>query len=97
MGEINWTAEAEILPAPRNLDACHRKRMTLRGFNVVDHLDKMPQFFSDMAKWIGEGKIKWQDTIVQGIENAPKALIGLFTGANFGKMIVQVGSDDDEA
>lgn len=80
--------------APRNLDVCHRKRLTLQGFNVVDHLEKMPRFFGDMAKWIGEGKIKWQDTIVQGLEKAPEALIGLFKGANFGKMIVQVGTDD---
>jgi NADPH-dependent curcumin reductase CurA len=45
-----------------------------------------------MGKWIAEGKIKWKETIVDGIENAPDAFIGLFKGENFGKMIVKVGS-----
>jgi NADPH-dependent curcumin reductase CurA len=46
-----------------------------------------------MAKWIAEGKIKWKETVIDGIENAPKAFIGLFKGENFGKMIVKIGPD----
>jgi NADPH-dependent curcumin reductase CurA len=46
-----------------------------------------------MGKWIAEGKIKWKETVVNGIENAPKAFIGLFKDENFGKMIVKIGSD----
>jgi NADPH-dependent curcumin reductase CurA len=46
-----------------------------------------------MGKWIAEGKIKWKETIVAGIENAPKAFIGLFKGENIGKMIVKIGQD----
>jgi NADPH-dependent curcumin reductase CurA len=46
-----------------------------------------------MAKWVGEGKIKWKETIIEGIENAPKAFLGLFKGENFGKMLVKIGPD----
>jgi len=48
---------------------------------------------ADMGQWIREGKIKWSETIVEGIANAPKAFLGLFTGANFGKMLVRLGPD----
>ena len=63
----------------------------MKGFLVGDYNDKMPQFYTDMGKWIAEGKIKWKETITEGIENAPGAFIGLFKGENFGKMIVKVG------
>jgi hypothetical protein len=46
-----------------------------------------------MSQWIAEGKIKWRETIVAGIENAPKAFIALFKGENFGKMLVKIGPD----
>ena len=43
--------------------------------------------------WIADGKIKWEETIVDGIENAPKAFLGLFTGENMGKMLVRIGPE----
>ena len=48
------------------------------------------EFYSSMYKWISEGKIKWKETIVDGLENAPKAFIGLFNGENFGKMLIKI-------
>jgi NADPH-dependent curcumin reductase CurA len=53
----------------------------------------VPSFYADMGQWISQGKIKWQETVVDGIENAPKAFLGLFTGANVGKMLVRLGPD----
>ena len=44
----------------------------------------------DMAQWIGEGKIKWRETVDEGIENAPGAFLKLFSGDNFGKMLVKL-------
>jgi len=79
------------VPGPPNLAYIIGKQLTMQGFIVSDHFDKLAQFYTDMGKWIAEGKIKWRETIVEGLENAPQALIGLFKGANFGKMIVKVG------
>lgn len=76
--------------APVNLVYAIPKRLTLKGFIVSDHLDRQPQFNQDMAAWIKEGRIKWKETILDGIENAPKAFLGLFTGDNFGKMLVKL-------
>jgi NADPH-dependent curcumin reductase CurA len=53
----------------------------------------MPQFYQDMGRWIAQGKIQWQETIVEGLENAPQAFIGLFQGENLGKMLVKIGDD----
>jgi NADPH-dependent curcumin reductase CurA len=46
-----------------------------------------------MGQWIGDGRIKWRETIVEGLENAPQAFIGLFSGDNIGKMVVRIGPD----
>jgi NADPH-dependent curcumin reductase CurA len=75
--------------APRNLISAIPKRLTLKGYIVHDHNDRLPVFTEDMSRWIKEGLIKWKETIVQGIELAPKALLGLFSGESFGKMLVR--------
>jgi NADPH-dependent curcumin reductase CurA len=66
---------------------------TARLFIVRDHYDMLNEFHSSMIKWINEGKIKWKETIVDGLENAPNAFIGLFNGENFGKMLVKIGTE----
>jgi NADPH-dependent curcumin reductase CurA len=75
--------------APRNLVSAIPKRLTLKGFIVHDYEDRHPQFLEDMGKWLKEGRIKWKETLLQGIENAPRAFLGLFSGENFGKMLVK--------
>ena len=60
-----------------------------------DHYDILDEFYSSMYRWINEGKIKWKETIVEGLEKAPVALIGLFKGENFGKMLVKIGSESE--
>ena len=65
----------------------------MQGFIVTDYLDMVPSFFSDMAGWIRAGRITWQETVVEGIENAPRAFMGLFRGENLGKMLVRLGPD----
>jgi NADPH-dependent curcumin reductase CurA len=90
-GAISRYNDTEPVPGPSNLFYVTSKQLTLQGFIVRDHMSKLPQFYADMAKWIAEGKIKWKETIVEGLANAPRAFIGLFKGENFGKMIVKVG------
>ena len=90
-GMISMYNATEPVPGPANLFYLIGKQLTMQGFIVSDHYDKLMQFYADMAKWIAEGHIKWKETIVEGLENAPSALIGLFNGENFGKMIVKIG------
>lgn len=80
-------------PGPRNLINVVGRSLTMRGFIVSDFLDMVPDFINDMATWVGEGKIKWQETVVEGVENAPGAFLGLFKGENLGKMLVRLGPD----
>ena len=88
ISQYNATAPA---PGPRNLALVIGKRLTLQGFIVSDHADRQPQFSADMAQWLAAGRIKWQETVVEGLERAPQALIGLFGGENVGKMLVKIG------
>jgi NADPH-dependent curcumin reductase CurA len=90
-GMIDIYNAAAPVPGPPNLAHIIGKKLTMQGFIVSDHFDMLMQFYGDLGKWIAEGKIKWKETIIDGLENAPKAFIGLFKGENFGKMIVKVG------
>jgi NADPH-dependent curcumin reductase CurA len=76
--------------APRNLTLAIGKRLTLRGYIVSDHFDRMPAFRADMARWLAEGTVVGHETVVDGLENAPDAFLGLLRGDNVGKMVVRV-------
>ncbi len=93
-GMISQYNASEPPPGPRNLAMLMIKRLLLQGFLVSDHSDRLPQFYADMSQWLAEGRIKWKETIVEGIENAPRAFIGLFKGENLGKMLVRIGSEN---
>lgn len=80
-------------PGPANIVMVIPQRLTIRGFLVIDHIDMMPEFLRDMAAWTKAGRMKWRETIVDGIENAPSAFIGLFKGENFGKMLVRLARE----
>jgi len=81
---------------PSNLFLAVTNRIRLEGFIVRDHYDLLTEFHSSMTKLINEGKTKWKETIAEGLENVPRAFIGLFKGENFGKMIIKVGQSSDE-
>ncbi len=67
--------------------------MTVKGFVVLDYMAEHHQaFMKDMAQWRSEGKIDWQETIFHGIDQAPDAFLGLFKGANLGKMLVKLSN-----
>jgi len=80
-------------PGPRNLVLVLARRLTVRGFLVLDHFDLMERFREDMSRWLAEGKIKTRQTVVEGIENATAAFTGLFHGNNIGKMLVKLSDD----
>ena len=75
---------------PSNLGLVVTKRLTLRGFIVSDHADRLPDMIADVSAWLGEGKITHAETIVDGLEHAPGAFIDLLRGANTGKMLVRL-------
>jgi len=81
------------ISGPSNIFLAITQRLRLEGFIVMDHFDMTNQFLNDMAKWVKEGKIKWKETIFEGLKNAPKAFIALFNGKNFGKTLVKIGPD----
>jgi len=68
-------------------------RVMMRGFVFYEFEAKRAEFLQDMKGWIKQGRMKYRTTMVQGIDQAPTALIGLFTGANTGKMVVQLAKD----
>ncbi len=68
-------------------------RVTMRGFVVYEFFSMREQFLTDMKGWIAEGRMKYRETILDGLENAPRALAGLFTGLNIGKMLVRLDPD----
>jgi NADPH-dependent curcumin reductase CurA len=76
--------------APRNLTQVVGKRLTLRGFIVSDHDHLRDDFVREVGTWLSEGRIKYRETVVSGIENAPSAFIGMLRGENTGKMLVQL-------
>jgi NADPH-dependent curcumin reductase CurA len=66
------------------------KRLLLRGFIVSDFASQHGEFQRDVGAWLREGKIKYREDVVEGLENAPQAFIGLLQGKNFGKLLIKV-------
>ena len=88
-GLIAQYNDVEPKPGP-SLVPVLSKRLTVRGFIISDHADRWEEFYRDMAAWIREGRIKYREDVVDGLEHAPEAFIGLLQGRNFGKLLVRV-------
>jgi NADPH-dependent curcumin reductase CurA len=69
------------------------RRLTLRGFIVSDFADQEPAFLRDMGAWVREGRVRYREHVVEGLERAPEALVEMLRGQNFGKVIVRVAPD----
>jgi hypothetical protein len=67
------------------------KRLRMQGFIISDHSDRFPAFLEEVAPLVADGTIAYRETVVEGIERAPEAFIGMLEGANIGKMLVRVG------
>lgn len=75
---------------PALMSAILTKRLAFRGFIVSDFAVQQPDFLKDVSGWLREGRIKYREDIVEGLQNAPEALIGMLKGRNFGKLLVKV-------
>ena len=74
----------EPMPGPSNMALIVGKSLRIQGFIQTFHLDLRPAFVADMAGWLADGKLKWRETVRDGIDKAPAAFIGLFA---FGRTI----------
>jgi hypothetical protein len=89
-GMISIYNATEPPPGPRNLAQLIGKNIRMEGFIVSYHADMLPNFIEDLSRWVAEGKVKWQETVFEGIDKAPDAFVGLFSGENTGKMLVKL-------
>jgi NADPH-dependent curcumin reductase CurA len=95
-GSISRYNATEALPGPRNMFMVVTKRLRMQGFIVSDHSDRFPAFLADVAPLVAHGTVRHRETVVEGIERAPEAFIGMLEGANVGKMLVRVGPGPGE-
>ena len=89
-GAISQYNATEPTPAPRNLMQAIGKQLTLKGFLVSGYWQHMPEFVETMSGWLADGTVRYDETIVDGLENAPQAFMNLLDGANTGKMLVRL-------
>ena len=89
-GMISGYNAATPEPGPNNLMLIVGKKIRITGFIVSDHVDMREAFLSEMIPWIQTGKITSHETVVEGIDHAVDAFLGLFSGNNFGKMVVKL-------
>lgn len=89
-GAIAQYNETSAPAGPRNLALAIGKRLRLQGMLVNDHAALQGQFVAEMAGWLSSGKLKYDETVVDGVQNTVDAFIGLLSGANTGKMVVRL-------
>jgi NADPH-dependent curcumin reductase CurA len=84
------SVNARSTPSARSTCAPTRWRGRMEGFLVLDYAHRHGEAQAELARWVGEGKIKFRTHVVEGLERAPDALNLLFTGENTGKVILNV-------
>jgi hypothetical protein len=94
-GAISQYNEEAPQPGPDNFVAVIPRRLTIRGFLVIDQGHLMPDFLREVGGWVRSGEIRYRETIVDGLERMPDAFAGLLNGDNVGKMLIRVGPDAD--
>lgn len=82
-----YNGEAIPLSAPQLILV---NRMKIEGFIVSEHMERWPEALHELTRLVAEGRLKYRESIAQGIESAPEAFIGLLKGRNFGKQLVKL-------
>jgi hypothetical protein len=77
-------------PGPGNIRNVIGNRVLIQGFIISDHMNRYPEFIAEVGGWLKAGRIKYQETVVEGLDRAVNAFLGLFSGENTGKMIVRL-------
>jgi NADPH-dependent curcumin reductase CurA len=89
-GAISVYNNEKMEPGPRNLSMITTKGLTLKGFTITNYQEFAPEFISEVGPWVASGELKFDETVVDGIENALNAFHGLMRGENIGKMLVRI-------
>jgi NADPH-dependent curcumin reductase len=93
-GLISHYNQTELPPGPDRLSLMQglilQRSLKIQGFIVSNYIHRAPAFIGEVGPWVAEGKIIYREDIVDGLENAPGAFLGLFTGDNFGKLVIKV-------
>ncbi|MBW2235571.1 MAG: NADP-dependent oxidoreductase [Deltaproteobacteria bacterium] len=89
-GAISRYNEEEAPPGPRNYYRIVAQRARMEGFVVIDFLARAAEAAAELTKWVAEGSIVWEADVQKGFENAPRTLQRLYTGANFGKQLLEL-------
>jgi len=93
-GLISQYNATELPPGPDRISLLQglilTRSLKIQGFIVGNYQHRIPDFIGDMSGWLAAGKMHYKEHMVEGLENAPKAFLGLFSGENFGKLVVKV-------
>jgi NADPH-dependent curcumin reductase CurA len=97
-GLVAYYNATELPPGPNQVPSLMMqilgRRLHVEGFIISDHFASgFESFLRDMSSWVAQGRVKYREEMVDGLEQAPQALIGLLTGKNFGKVVVRVSAD----
>ncbi|MGW0035955.1 NADP-dependent oxidoreductase [Gordonia sp. NPDC003376] len=91
-GAISAYNETKALPGPRNMSNIITRGLTLQGFTLGNYLGYAKEFNEKMAQWFSAGEIVYDETVVDGIDHAVDAFLGMMRGENIGKMVVRIAS-----
>ena len=89
-GAISTYNQGLRRPGPSNMFQLIEKRLTLQGFIMFDHMDRVPAAIEDLGQWVADGDIAFQTDIQEGFDNIPTTFLRLFSGANHGKQLLKV-------
>ncbi|MEN0649311.1 NADP-dependent oxidoreductase [Caldifermentibacillus hisashii] len=92
-GDISQYNNEKIEYGPRFQSLLVTRSILMQGFIVSNYSKRFAEGYRDLAKWVSEGKLKYRETIIDGLENAPDAFIDLFYGKNIGKQLVRVSNE----
>ena len=89
-GAISRDNDVTLAPGPGNYANLIGSRARMEGFIILDYAARFPEAIGALAGWLKEGKLKQKEDVAVGLENAPKTIVRLFTGQNFGKQLLKI-------
>jgi NADPH-dependent curcumin reductase CurA len=93
-GAISAYNSTQPPPGPRNYMNLLTRRARMEGFVVFDYLARTDEAMAELVPWVMQGKVRYREDIRDGLENAPAALLDLFSGGNTGKLLVKIADPD---